>query len=1166
MIRPFISNDKKWTISTLPVLLVTVLGVGWMGIRPGPVAVRESETRAVARLHEPAAAEAEPGPIEAEAERLPLLALAPAPPKMEEKLPESEQASLQRAIFTAMHAVEPLTEEEAALPHNEGVSHFATNRGQKFQARFLQDGGVRLSSSLPERSWQGTLRVEPAEAENLAAWQASGTRAERSAGSALTEWYENRAEGLEHGFTLHARPEGAEASYFTLELAVDGLRVEEDRRPLDSEDEGAKREAGEKKQARSTGDLVFSDPATQEPLLAYRSLKVWDATGKPLPAAMHPTARGFRFTVQDDGAAYPVTIDPVLVSLESSVGSIESKTRKLIGVGAGFMGYSVALDGDTVVVGAPYTDSPATNSGAAYVFTRGANGWDQQAKLTASDGAAEDQFGWSVGISGNTVIVGAPYADASKADSGAVYVFVRNNAGAWSFERKLVGEANEGDQFGGSVAISGDNAVIGARYHDGAGEDAGAAYVFHRNGPSWARQNLLIPPDASAVDQFGWSVAIDGSLLVVGSPGDDDLGSLSGSAYVYRQQSNGFWTQQAKLTDADGREEDQFGMSVGVSGNTIVVGAPYGIKDTNSTFRSGTVCIFVRDVSGAWTRQFRSYRPFGSEGDYYGRFVGVSGDYVIIGAFGHDLSTSQTDAGSADVLFRTGSTWRLLKRLTAADAAKQNYYGTSVAISGTTAMVGSPGAVGSAGAVYAIDLSLPDDHFGLHVDVDGDVAVVGALDHDTAGASNAGAAWVVRRNNLLWRIEQRLAKANPAAQDRFGVAVGVSGNRIAVGADFDDEAGLTNCGSVTVFEYANNRWSPQYTFNGLAGGSNLGRSVAIDGDYVAAGAVGVGSGHGQVLAWWLFKPYPDTWDALRRTINPPFTTQAGACFGFSVALSGGRLVVGSPGFDYQFAGSPIAFSNCGRVDFFTLSTSGPELLAQHVANYGNQVAQGGLGFSVAIYGDIAAAGGTSPAGWFTGSGANVAGSAFAFTYQDGKWSTGANGTSGPVVLSNAGFTAAHHFGSSVAVSGSVIAVGAFGGETQIGGVRLFRRQGAQWVSDLGDNHIAPGETARPGDHFGISTALSGDTLVVGAYEGEDYPGAAYVYRVGSDNPASTMLSISIIGPSAGLSWPPNTGLMLWRSPNMAPGSWTKVPYTESTTSYFHPLSNGSQMFFRLAPP
>ena len=298
-------------------------------------------------------------------------------------------------------------------------------------------------------------------------------------------------------------------------------------------------------------------------------------------------------------------------------------------------GWSVALSGDTLAVGAPYEDSNATgfspttpttadnsanNSGAVYVFTRSGSTWSQQAYLKASNTDARDQFGHSVALSGNTLAVGARYeessatgvggteTDNSAAVSGAVYVFTRIGS-TWS-QQAYLKASNTGvsDYFGSSVALSGNTLAVGATGEssnatgvggtetDNSAFQSGAVYVFTRSGSTWSQQAYLKASNTDARDQFGHSVALSGNTLAVGARYEkssatdvdgnqyDNSAPFSGAVYLFFGAGS-TWLQQAYLKASNTDERDQFGSSVALSGNTLAVGARY--EDSNATGVNG---------------------------------------------------------------------------------------------------------------------------------------------------------------------------------------------------------------------------------------------------------------------------------------------------------------------------------------------------------------------------------------------------------------------------------------------------------------------------------------------------------------------------------------------------------------------------------------------------
>jgi hypothetical protein len=251
-----------------------------------------------------------------------------------------------------------------------------------------------------------------------------------------------------------------------------------------------------------------------------------------------------------------------------------------------WFGVSVSISGDTVVAGALYDDDAGNESGSAYIFERnhgGDNNWGQVQKLAASDAAAGDNFGYSVAISCDTASIGAPYDNDAGEGSGSAYIFERNEGGEdnWGGVDKLT--ASDGaahDQFGHSVAISCDTVSIGAPYNDDEGDSSGSAYIYERNhggADNWGEVQKLTASDAATGDQFGYSVAVSCDAAAIGAPFNDDAGESSGSAYLFARNEGGAdnWGEKQKLVASDAFAGDYFGVSVGVGTNKLVAGA-YG--------------------------------------------------------------------------------------------------------------------------------------------------------------------------------------------------------------------------------------------------------------------------------------------------------------------------------------------------------------------------------------------------------------------------------------------------------------------------------------------------------------------------------------------------------------------------------------------------------------
>ena len=360
-------------------------------------------------------------------------------------------------------------------------------------------------------------------------------------------------------------------------------------------------------------------------------------------------------------------------------------------------GRSVAISGDLVVVGAAGDDDQGGLSGSAYVFARnqgGPNAWGQIAKLTANDGTVGDSFGLSVSVSGDLVVVGAPADN----NSGSAYVFARNQSGpnAWGQVAKLTtNDVVANDAFGTSVSISNDQVVVGAsRGHI---SNTGSAYVFARNqggSNAWGQVAKLIANDGMAGDFFGVAVSISGDQIIVGAPDNDDQGNNSGSAYIFARNQGGpdAWGQVAKLLASDGAANDHFANAVSISSDQVVVGAAL---DSDQGSSSGSAYIFARNQGGpnAWGQVAKLIANDGMAGDFFGGFgdaVSISGDQIAVGAFGDNDRGSAS--GSAYVFARSqggSNTWGQVAKLTANDGMTGDNFGFSVAISANQMVIGA---------------------------------------------------------------------------------------------------------------------------------------------------------------------------------------------------------------------------------------------------------------------------------------------------------------------------------------------------------------------------------------------------------------------------------------------------------------------------------------------
>jgi hypothetical protein len=510
----------------------------------------------------------------------------------------------------------------------------ARNRSHRFVADFTSEGVVLRPA---EGSWvvrqslvawgrEGAMRLVPGSRPEAS----MVNRVEYQRG-ALTEWYVSDARGLEQGFTLAAPPEGAALGDLLVEMEL----------------------VGSLQPDASVADAVVLRDDAGEAVLRYEGLRAWDANGRTLPARLALREGGgaeemsrvvhVALRVDDRDAVYPVIIDPTWVEVKKIVASDGSPDD--------WFGRRVSLSGDTAIVGAPLHNG---SNGAVYVFDRnqgGTNNWGQVKKLVGLAGTSFF-FGDGVSLSGDTAVVGARGDAGNVPGTGAAYVFQRNQGGAnnWGLVKKIkASDGTASDQFGISVSVRGDTAIVGASLDDNAGASSGSAYVFDRNqggANNWGQVKKLVASDGAAADQFGDSVSVSGDTAIVGAPTDDDAGLSSGSAYVIDRNQGGAnnWGEVKKLVASDGTAGDTFGRAVSVEGNTAVVGAN---NDDAPVSDSGSAYVFDRLQGGVnnWGEVDKLVATDGDASDSFAQAVSVYLNTVMVGApFDNDAGSNSGSA------------------------------------------------------------------------------------------------------------------------------------------------------------------------------------------------------------------------------------------------------------------------------------------------------------------------------------------------------------------------------------------------------------------------------------------------------------------------------------------------------------------------------------------
>ncbi len=824
-----------------------------------------------------------------------------------------------------------------------------------------------------------------------------------------------------------------------------------------------------------------------------------------------------------------------------------------------FSGSSVAISGDTVIVGAINDDVGANaNQGAALIFQRdagGTNNWGLVKTIAAVDGAAEDRFGNAVAINGDTAIIGAyPDDTGTNINQGSAYIFERNSGGAnnWGQVKKLTAsDGADQDWFGWSVSISGNTAIVGAISDDvGANNSQGSAYIFERNagGPNnWGEVKHFIASDGAAFDTFGKSVAISGDTAIVGSDGDTVAGIRKGSVYIVERNIGGAgnWGELKKITAADGAASDQFGYGVAIDGNTIIVGAWQDKVGANVD--QGSAYIFERNTGGAnnWGEVKRLVASDGAASDYFGLSVSISGDTAIVSA-PYDQIGANTFQGSAYIFKQNmggADNWGQAKKLTATDGAENDVFGLTVAVSGETAIAGAPGddvggALNQGSASIFVsnndawdqqaNVSPPPptncgaaDNYGFSVAVSGDTAVIGAPGDDVGINANQGSVYILERNQggaNKWGLVKLLTASDGAANDLFGRSVAISGNSVIVGAD-GGPSGTNTAGSAYIFERntgGTNNFGEVKELTASDGviGDRLGWSVAINGNAAVVGAIRDNNSQGSAYIYERNQGGANNWGETKKLVDAGGA--ADDFFGWSVVVKNDTIFVSSP---TALVG---ANDNQGSVHIFERNAGGANNWAR--TKY-LTVADGtfldSFGWAIAVSGNLLIATATGDGiGDFTGEG-----SAYIFERNTG----GAENWGQVKKIRAADAGPQDQFGRAVGISGDAVIVGTpyddVGANENQGSAYIFE-QNAGGANNWGQVKKLTATDGVANDVFGYSVAVSGDTFLVGAYFttapapapstekqanhslGEHTKGAGYVFRGNTSAPTAASATIT----------------------------------------------------------
>jgi hypothetical protein len=850
-------------------------------------------------------------------------------------------------------------------------------------------------------------------------------------------------------------------------------------------------------------------------------------------------------------------------------------------------GSSVSICGDYAIVGAhDGDDENGDRSGSAYIFVRDGEDWVQQAEITAEDGAEGDWFGTSVSIEGDYAIVGACWDDDNGGRSGSAYIFIRDDENWIQQEKITANDGAEGDSFGNEVSINSDYAIVGARWDDDNGSQSGSAYIFVRDGENWIQQEKITADDGSERDNFGTSVSIDGDYAIVGAFWDDENGGRSGSAYFFvRDDEN--WIQQEKIVADDGDEGDWFGNSVFISGDYAIVGAVYDDngEESGSAYiywlfeeepspdiafnpetlnfgglaiggnrdqiviisNNGDADLVVSDIttdvpfSVAFDGEFviapdasrEVVVTFSPEevGGFEGELTVASNDpdanrvvLALIGSCGDPdiaIAPEALDFGAVIVdqigeqtitITNEGNADLRIDDLIVEGAYFSVDFNDEIVIQpdGEHELVVTfaPEGRGEFDGVVEIVSDDPDEaeviinltgsavillleeqrlnrndiaafDYINGADISGNYAIIGSR-HDDDDGDNSGSAYIFVREVDNWSQQSKLTADDAEPGDQFGTSVAISGDYAIVGAYFEDPDDIAEGGSAYIYHRTGEEWSQQAKLNDddTQAGDNFGHAVSICGDYTIVGTH-IDANDNRPGSACIFHREGENW--IQQVKIEASDGEPGNFFGHSVSVYGDYVIVGA------YDDSPGGVDRAGSAYIF--HRSGEEWIEQEkiVADDGDELDL--FGTSVSIWNDYVLVGAQ-----FDEGPRNIdrSGSAYIFQREGENWTQQAK-----IRADDGGIN--EYFGSEASICGDNVVVGArfarVNGLFQSGAAYLFHRSGNTWTQL--EKLVSP-QPQRIGVYGGRVSINDNYALIAATHEdfnGLRGAGVPYVYQL-----------------------------------------------------------------------
>lgn len=812
-----------------------------------------------------------------------------------------------------------------------------------------------------------------------------------------------------------------------------------------------------------------------------------------------------------------------------------------------YFGESVAICGNTVLIGATGDDEGGEDAGAMYVFLKEQSGWIQESKILPDDLAAGDHFGAAIAVDGNLAVVGA-YGKQN--NRGAAYVFVHDGE-EWNRQAILMADDGmDNDYFGSVVSINNGFIIAGAYGKNISGPNTGAAYIFQQTGQSWIQVARLSADAGASGDYFGGSVAIHQNIALVGAPGTDQAGTDSGKAYVYQYDGNN-WLLETEIVSSEAASGDYFGTAVSLNQDFLMIGAT-GVRTAGEAISGAVYAFYHNGKQWIQTQKITAGIPEnnGLEAAFFKKpfslnrlmadmtpwylipFMDRFGGIIIMDDKIAAIRTMREYGASRIKIVRSTRPdpdqpdeipdWEPVVVIASDDPEEGDGFGEGFDIENESLIVGSPGKDGDntdTGEVkiYKVPISdlfqekkltavdcIEQDMFGVSMAADENHLIIGAQYGESSGVSS-GSAYIFGSNDGEWVSQAVLIPDDPENGDCFGIAVDIEGEFAVVGASRKRNNGIES-GAAYIFHYVAGAWIQTAKLFGdeLTEETWFGSSVSISNGFAVVGASNENMGTG---AAYIFHYNGSSWQRYGKLQKDGELAIGGDYFADSVSLDGNRLVIGVPGENgWQ-----------GAIRFFHFD--GSNWIGQTtIHGYAHEY----FGGNVSLSGDYAIAG-------RAGDG-NDSGAAYIYQWDGADWMQTAE------LISGENFPEAR-FGASVAITDRYAMVGSTNKSPVSGSSFIYRNDKGSWGS------IAKVAASDPDVYhaFGSSVAIAGENFITGSSKNytvnefggseQDFCGAAYIHTQ-ADTMEETDSTVSISA-SPGIVLQGESVTLAWRGVNVS---------------------------------